>query len=148
MGLRDEIQRGREEALKGRQAEVLGILRVLWSSIRTEEIDARKELNDEEIIGIISRHVKQLQDALIDFTKGGRADLVEKTQREIQLLQSYLPQQLTDEEITNILSRLITANGPAGPKDVGKMMGLAMKEVKGVADGNRVRRILMELLEK
>lgn len=146
MGLRDDIQRAMEEALKGRQAEVLGTLRVLWSSIRTEEIDARKEFGDAEIIAIVGRHMKQLKDALADFAKGGRTDLVEKTEREIRLFESYVPKQLSDEEIRAVLSRIITASGASGAKDIGKVMGVSMKEMKGVADGNRVRQMLTELL--
>lgn len=146
MGLRDELQRAQQEALRGKQAEVLATLRVLWSSIRTEEINQRKELSDEEIVAVIARQVKQSHDALSDFTKGGRADLVAKTEQEIALLQSYLPKQMTDEEIRAVVSRVIASSGAVGAKDVGRVMGLAMKEMKGTADGNRVRGIVTELL--
>ncbi|HYE59797.1 MAG TPA: GatB/YqeY domain-containing protein [Candidatus Kapabacteria bacterium] len=146
MSLRDSIRQAQTQAMKDRNAEVTDMLRMLWSQIRNEEIAQQHDVTDEDIVQIVSRQVKQLQDALQDFTKGGRTDLIEKTNKEIAFLQQYLPVQLSDEELETIVKEVIAASGAASGNDTGKVMGTVMKQVKGKADGNRVREMVTRLL--
>lgn len=144
--LREQIRQEQTEALKNREEVKLSVLRFLNSAIKNTEIEKRKELSDAEVQEVIARQVKQLQDALKDFEKGGRADLVENTNREISLLKNYLPAQLSPEEAERAVKKILTDNGLLENKDVGKAMGLAMKELKGKADGNLVRQLVEKIL--
>ncbi len=146
MPLRDDIQRAQATALKERQADRLSTLRMLWSAIRNEEINQRVELDDTGVQGIVARQVKQLADALKDFEAGHRDDLADKARAEIALLQTYLPTQLSDQELQTIVEQVVKDSGGVQADQVGKVMGMIMKEVKGRADGNRVRAMVTALV--
>lgn len=148
MTLRDDIQRAVREAMKAKDQASLETMRMLWAAIRNEEISQRVVLSPDAIVAVISRQVKQLQDSLKDFTAGGRIDLVDKTNAEIALLATYLPEQLSDERLRAAVDLVIAATGAAGAGDLGKVMGAVMKEVKGTADGNRVRAMVALRLER
>ncbi len=145
MTLKEQLQHDQKQAMKEKQQETLETLRGVWALVRKEEIDGQKELTDVDVESIIQRQVKQLQDAKRDFTSGGREDLVEKADREITLLSQYLPAQMTDEELDTTIQSILTAHGDVA-KNVGAVMGAVMKEVKGKADGNRVRQRVQALL--
>ncbi len=145
MTLRSEIQEKQYDAMKQGDADKLSILRLLMSAIKNEEIELKRELNDEETQAVVGRQVKQLNDSIKDFEAGGRSDLVEKTQKEVEVLKEYLPEQLSDEELESIIDKKITELS-AGPQDIGKVMGAVMKEAKGKADGNKVREIVSKKL--
>jgi uncharacterized protein YqeY len=144
MSLREQIQSAQITAMKERNEEKLSILRILWSAIRNAEIDKKENLTDVEIQEAVSRLVKQQKDALQDFTAGGRQDLADKAQKEITLLQAYLPQQLTDEELKEIVKKVISENNLT---EAGRAVGVIMKEVKGRADGNKVKLLVEEILK-
>lgn len=146
MSLRALIAEALAEALKARNVEKLSILRMLWSAIKNAEIDKKGELTDGEIQQVALRQVKQLNDALKDFEKGGREDLIKKTKFEIETLQQYLPEQLSNEKLIEIVKKVLNGSGTKSPQDLGKIMGAVMKEVKGKADGNKVREIVNSLL--
>lgn len=132
--------------MKKKDAASLGTLRLLWSAIRTEEINEKKTLDDDGVLAIVSRQIKQLLDAMKDFETGGRADLVERAKAELALLGAYMPAQMSDEELAATVRRVIADAVASGAKDIGRVMGAVMKEVKGKADGNRVRQKALELL--
>lgn len=147
MPLRSEIQEEQYDAMKRGDADKLLVLRLLMSAIKNEEIEIKMELNDDEVQTIVGRQVKQLADAIKDFESGGRSDLVEKTKKEIAVLEKYLPEQLSDENILQVIDKTILELS-AGPQDIGKVMGAVMKEVKGKADGNKVREMVLQKLKK
>ncbi len=147
MPLRDDIHVAQINAIKERNADKTSVLRILWSAIRNEEIDKRRDLSDDEVIAVVSRQVKQLEDANTDFEKGGRTDLVDKNKQEIEILRSYLPAQLSDDELRTIIKTIMATQGPIDPAQSGKLIGVVMKEVKGKADGNRVRTMMTALLQ-
>lgn len=142
MTLVQTILEAQKEAMKKRDAETLSILRVLSSAVKNEQIEKQRELTDAEAQQVIARQVKQLKDALTDFEKAERADLIEQAKKEVALLSAYLPQQLSDEELRALIARVIEANQGTEP---GRMMGPVMKEVAGRADGNRVKAMLEAL---
>jgi uncharacterized protein YqeY len=143
MSLRSEIQEKQYAAMKTGNAKLLNVMRFLMSAVKNEEIQKKAELNDEEVQNLISKQVKQLKDALKDFQAGGREDLVEKTQEEIEILSEYLPKQLSDDELASVIEKVIKDVDAKTPQDAGKVMGQVMKEVKGKADGNKVREIVL-----
>lgn len=145
MALRSEIQESQYEAMKQGDADRLSVLRLLVSAIKNEEKESKKELSDEEVQAIVQRQAKQLKDAIKDFESGGRSDLVEKTQKEIDIMSEYLPEQMSEDELTKVVEKTI-ADLSAGAQDIGRVMGAVMKEVKGKADGNMVRGIVTKKL--
>lgn len=108
----------------------------------------RKELSDDDIISVLSTLAKQSRESIEQFSKGGRQDLVEKESLELAILQSYLPKQMTDEELDRIVLEAIKESSAAGIKDMGKVMRLVMSRTKGAADGKLVNQRVKELLEQ
>lgn len=146
MSLRQRILDAQKQAMKEGDKASLSTLRMVWSALRNIEIDKGGELTDEEVQEVIARQVKQLKDAMTDFEKGGRSDLMEQTQVEIAYLSQYLPQQLTDEELEKVVQNIVSAH--SGEKNAGIIMGAVMKEVKGKADGKKVREFVEKILSQ
>ena len=142
MSLRNEIQEKMYTAMKSGDAKNLAVLRLIKSAIKNEEIQLQKELSDEEVQSVVARQVKQLSDAAKDFEAGGRQDLVEQAKEEIQLMSIYLPEQMSDSELLSIVDKVIETTGAKTQSEVGKVMGLVMKQAKGKADGTKVREIV------
>ena len=146
MTLRSDILDAQKEALKAHDEARLAVLRMLWSAIRNQEIEkGHTELKDDEVQKMAATQIKQLKDAAVDFARGDRQDLVAKSEAEIKILQAYLPEQMSDEELKSLVEKIIKEFGLSGT-DVGKAMGSVMKEVKGRADGNRVKEVVSKIL--
>jgi len=135
-------------AMKGKDKESLQVIRMLKASLQNEKINLGRDLTDEEELAIISREMKQRRDSLAEFEKVGRDDLAEKTKSEIAIVERYLPAQLTEDEIRQLVSQAIEQTGASSPKEFGKVMGVVMPKVKGKADGNQVNAIVKELLNQ
>ena len=148
MSLKDKLTADMKDAMKAREAGKLrlSVIRLVRGAIRQQEIDGQKELSDEDVLGVISKEVKQRRDSIEDFKKGGRDDLVAEAEAEIAVLMEYLPQQLSEDEVRNLVKEAIAASGAASPKDMGKVMKELMPKVKGRADGKLVNGIVKELL--
>lgn len=147
MLLREKILLDQKEAMKERAEVRLETLRMLWSAIRNAEIDkGHKELTDLEVQKVAATQMKQLKDANLDFSKGGRQDLVEKTNAEIEILQTYLPEQLSDDVLMTLVKKVLSEQGIVGASMTGKAIGLVMKEVGGRAEGDRVRTAVAQVL--
>ncbi len=141
MSLRSTIVDAQRDAMKAKDAQMLSVVRLVFAAIRNSEIDKGRELTDEEVLAVVRSQNKQLTDALKDFESGARQDLVEKTKSEIEILKKFLPPELGDEEIKVRIKQILSSN-PTG--NVGQLMGVVMKELKGCADGNRVRALVEE----
>ncbi len=146
MSLRNTISEAQKVALKQGDTQSLAVLRMLWSAIRNTEIESRNELNDEHVLQVISRQVKQLKDSLSDFQKANRKDLEDQTQWEIDFLSQYLPQQLSDQELEQRVR--VTLSNLQEQKNIGMLMGVIMKEVQGKADGKRIRECLEKIISQ
>ena len=148
MSLKDKLTADMKDAMKAREAGKLrlSVIRLVRGAIRQLEIDGKKELQDEDVLGVISKEVKQRRDSIEDFRKGGRDDLVANAEAEIAILMEYLPKQLSEDEVRNLVKEAIAASGAASPKDMGKVMKELMPKVKGRADGKLVNGIVKELL--
>ena len=114
--------------------------------MKNAEIEKHAPLSDDEILGIITKQVKQLRETLADFQRSGRQDLVEKTEAEIAILSAYLPEQLSADEVRDLARKVISQVGAQGARDMGKVMGPLMAQVRGRADGKMVQQIVKELL--
>ena len=142
----DQIKNDIVLALKNKETLKLQTLRGIKGEVDLEHINKKIEINDDLLISVISRGIKTRRESILEFEKGHRDDLISKTQSEIELLQTYLPKQLTDEEINDILDKAFDKVNPTSSKD----MGLIMKEVtpllKGKADMSKVSAMIKERL--
>lgn len=134
-------------AMKAKDKETLQVIRMLKASIQNEQIKKGAALNEEEELTILAREMKQRRDSLAEFDKAGRIDLAKKVKGEIAIVEGYLPAQLSETEIRQIVSEAITQSKSGSMKDFGKVMGIVMPQVKGKADGNQVNSIVKELLQ-
>ena len=126
----------------------VSVLRLLRSAIEYEEKARRKELDDDGVVEIVSRQINQRNDSIEQFRKGNREDLAEKEEAEIVILRTYMPPQLSREELTGLAKEAIAQVGAQGPQDKGKVMGRLMPQVKGKAQGSEVNQVVMDLLSQ
>ncbi len=149
MSLRSDIEKRFVEAMKAKDAPAVSAFRMLRAAMKNVEIDKQtKELSDEEAIEVIGREVKKLRDALSDFEKADRKDLAETTQSELALLVTFLPAQLSEEEVEAVVAKKAVELGLSGEAAYGRLMGEAMKELKGKADGAQVGKAVKAFLQK
>lgn len=166
MNLKEKISENLKKALKEKRELELSALRMLQASILNKEKEKRtklakekeeikekelvkeSQLTDEEVIGIVSSEIKKRKEAILEFEKGKREDLVTKEKKETEILEKYLPEQLSKEEIEKLAKGIIAKTGASSPKDMGKVMGELMSQVKGRAEGGTVSRIVKELLSQ
>lgn len=147
MGLYEGIIGDLTKAMKGRDKERLSVLRGLKAEIKNKQVELRLEdLTDEQIFGVIKSEVKKRKEAIEKFVEGSRQDLAAKEEAELKMLFGYLPPQLSEEEIKEILAQVIQEVSASGPKDLGKVMKSAMAKFEGRADGREVNRLARELL--
>ncbi|MBQ2137078.1 MAG: GatB/YqeY domain-containing protein [Selenomonas sp.] len=147
MSLKEQLTADMKDAMKNKEKERLAVIRMVRGAIRQQEIDGQKELDDEDVIAVISKEVKMRRDSIEEFKKGAREDLVEKTQAEIDVLLPYLPAQLSEDEVRELVKAAVEQTGAATPKDMGKVMGVLMPKVKGRADGKMVNTIVKSFLQ-
>ncbi len=145
MSLKTKILTDLKDAMKVGNSEKRDTLRLLDSMIKNAEIEKKKKdkgLNDEEVQEVIGRAIKQRKDSVEQYKSGGREDLAQKEQTEIEILSGYLPEQLSEEEVEKIVKDVISETGATSKADIGKVMGQAMNKLKGQADGNLVKSIV------
>ncbi len=144
--LKKRLQEDLKNAMKEKDIFKRDTIRFLMSAIKQVEVDSKKELSDEDIIKIIQKSVKQREDAAKQYRDANREDLYEKETKEAQLLKTYLPKQLSDEELESELKKIIEEIGANSLKDIGKVMGVAMQKLSYVADGKRINQIVKKIL--
>lgn len=138
MALKEKLMEDLKIAMKEKNALRKSVVTLVRSAIKQIEVDQRVELADEEIIDIIAKQVKQRRDALEEFKKASREDLIDQTENEIEILKTYLPKQLTEEQIEVMVQQVIDEVDAKSMKDMGKVMGILSNKTKGRADGKIV----------
>ncbi len=146
MGLKEKIMQDMKEAMKAKDTAKVSTLRLLISEIKNKEIDKRGELTDDEILAVIQKAVKQRKESIEQYEKAGRSDLVEKEKKELEILEAYLPQPLSEEELEAIIDEAIKEAQATSVKDMGKVMKIVMPKVRGRADGKIVNQKVREKL--
>ncbi|TET57958.1 MAG: GatB/YqeY domain-containing protein [Dehalococcoidia bacterium] len=146
MALKDSIREALKEALKKQQRTEVATLRLLLSEIKYAEIAQQKPADDSRVLDVIAREAKRRRESIDAFERGNRSDLVAQEEAELAVLMSYLPQQMSREEIISAARQVIDAVGARGPGDRGKVMSQLMPQLKGKADGKEVSEIVSELL--
>ena len=146
MGLKDRLADDMKSALRNRDTVRLGLIRMVRAQIKNKEISNGNELVDGEVTDIVASLIKTRKEAMDFAIKGDRNDLINQAEEELEILYSYLPEQLSEDEIRLIVGEAIQQSNASSPKDMGKVMGIVMPRVKGCADGNIVNRIVRESL--
>jgi len=146
MSLKSRITDEVKVAMKAREAQRLGALRLLTAAIKQREVDERIELDDTQVLGVIEKMIKQRRDSIAQYEKGGRQDLVAQERFEIDVLSAYLPKQATDAEIDAVVAAAVAATGAKGVADMGKVMGQVRAQLAGRADMGKVSARVKALL--
>ena len=147
MTLKEKLSEDFKEAMKARDENRKTTVNLIRAAVKQVEVDTRTELDEEAVLGVIAKQVKMRKDALPDFEKAGRTDLLETYNKEIDILMAYLPEQMTIEEIQKIVREVMAElEIEGGKQNMGKLMGAVMPKVKGKADGGDVRKAIEGLL--
>jgi len=138
MPLKDQISNDLKDAMRAGDARRRDAIRLLTAALKQKEVDERKPLADADIVAIIDKMIKQRRDSIAQFEKGGRQDLADNEKFEVGILQTYMPQALSEAEIADIVSAAITESGAKAPADMGKVMGVLKSKLAGRADMSKV----------
>jgi len=138
MSLKARITDDMKAAMRAKEAERLGTIRMLLAAMKQKEVDERVELDDAMVVAIVDKLIKQRKDAAEQYTAGGRPELADKETSEITVLEAYLPQRMSAEEIKAAIAAIVAEVGAAGPGDMGKVMGAAKQQLAGKADMGQV----------
>ncbi len=148
MGLKDQLNNDLKEAMRGGDVRRRETIRMALAALHNAEIQAGHELDEPGVQEVLGRQVKQRRESAEEFRKGGRPDLVEKEEGEAAILQAYLPEQMSREEVEAEARKVIEETGAKGPADKGKVMGTIMGRLRGRAEGRVINEVVTELLSK
>lgn len=148
MTLKDRLVEDMKVAMKAKEEGKvrLSVIRLARAAIKNAEIDKKIEFSDEQVIEVLAREMKQRRDALEEFKKADRPEMVKALEEEMVVLMDYLPQQLSEGEIRQLVQETVATIGAQGPKDLGKVMGVLSPKTKGRADGKLVNQVVREML--
>lgn len=146
MSLKAQITEDMKTAMRAKETARLGAIRLLLSAMKQREVDERVELSDADIIAVIEKMLKQRRDSIAAYEGAGRNDLADIEKFEVSVLQTYMPKQLSDDELKQIITQVIADSGAQGAKDMGKVIGLVKPLVAGVADMGKVSGLIKSLL--
>jgi uncharacterized protein YqeY len=142
MSLRDKITAALKEAMRSKDQAVITSMRLLLTAMKVREKEVCRELRDDEILAVISSQIKQRREAIEQYRKGAREDLAQAEESELRVLQSYLPAQLSEEELTKEVDGIIAELGAASGRDMGRVMKVAMAKLAGRADGRIINALV------
>jgi uncharacterized protein YqeY len=148
MTLKEQITEDMKSAMRAKEAERLGTIRLLLAAIKQREVDERISVDDAAIIAIIEKLIKQRKDSIEQFQKAGRTDLVDQESKELAILQAYMPAQLSAAEVQAAIQKTISSLGAAGPQDMGKVIGALKAQLAGKADMGMVSGLVKAALAK
>jgi len=146
MSLKEKLLSNMKEAMKSKDSVKLGTVRGVISAVKNQEIDLKKELSEEEILTIVSREVKKRKEAAVLYEKGNRPELKDKEIQEMKILQTYLPEQVSEKDLRRRIQEVIDETGAEGMKDFGKIMKTLVPEFKGKADNSLIKELANEYL--
>jgi len=148
MSLKDRITEDMKAAMRAKDADRLSTIRMLLAAVKQREVDERIVLDDAAVVGIVDKLIKQRKDSIVAFTQGGRTDLVDKESAEVKVLEAYLPQRLSAEQIAESVQAIVAELGATGPGDMGKVMGAAKARLAGQAEMGLVSAAVKQALAK
>ena len=143
----DDVQQAMFGAMKARQSRETAALRLALSALKSAAIDAGKDLSDDEAVAVLQREARKRREAEQAYREAGRTERADQEAYERSVLERYLPAALDPDELARLVDEAVATSGASGPKELGKVMGRLMPQVKGRADGNEVRRLVLERLQ-
>lgn len=143
----EQLEKDMIEAMKNHEKERLTVIRTVKAGLKQEQIDHKKEINDDLLVEVVSRQIKMRKESIAEFEKGGRQDLVDQTKAEIDILMNYMPEQLSEEEVLKVIDEIFAEVKPESGKDMGRVMKEANAKLKGKADMKTVSNIIKERLQ-
>ena len=146
MTMKTRLDDDLKQAMRDRNAPRRDVIRLLRSAIRNEEIRVQKDLDDDAVVQVLSRQAQQRRDSIEAFTQGNREDLADKERAELEIIMEYMPQQLSADEIAELVAQTISEVGASAPGDMGKVMSAIMPQVRGRAEGREVSAAVMARL--
>ena len=146
MSLQERLSEDLKDAMRQKDEIRRSTIRFVRAAIHNQEIDKGDALNDDEIIGVLSRMVRQHQESISEFKKADRQDLVGKEEAELRIIREYMPEQIPEEKLAELAREAISQTGASGPGDFGKVMGILMPQLRGRADGAQVSSVVRQLL--
>ncbi|MGM0547991.1 MAG: GatB/YqeY domain-containing protein [Bacillota bacterium] len=144
--LKKKLMEDMKKAMKKKNKARLSVIRMTRAEIKNKEIETGNDLDDQGVIQVIAKQVKQIKDSLSDFEKAGKEDVMTKLNQEIEILQDYLPEQMSETEINKLVEQVIAETGAENMSDMGQVMGKLMPQIKGKADGSLVSSKVKEKL--
>ncbi|MFC4320828.1 GatB/YqeY domain-containing protein [Litchfieldia salsa] len=146
MSLLERLNHDMKQAMKNKEKDKLSVIRMVKASIQNEQIKLSQDLSEEQELTVLTRELKQRKDSLQEFNSAGRQDLVNKIQSEIEILEVYMPVQLSEEELLKIVNETISEVNASSKAEMGKVMGAIMPKIKGKADGTLVNKLVLQQL--
>ncbi len=144
--MREKILNDLKEAMKNQEKTKLSVIRMVKGAMQMEELNLKRPLTDEEVVMVISKQIKTRKESIVEFEKGNRQDLIDQTNAEIEILNTYMPEQLSEEEVLKIIEEAFNEVNPKAPSDMGKIMGLVSPKLRGKADMSFVSKTIKEKL--
>ena len=144
--MKDRILKDIVTSMKEKDKERLSVLRMVKGAIQLEEINKKETLKDEDVIGVLAKQIKTRKESIVEFEKGNRQDLIDQTNREIAILEEYMPEQLSMEEVEAIVKEVIEAEGATSMKDMGKVMKAAKEKIGAASDGRTINEAVKKML--
>lgn len=148
MSLLDQLTKDMVVSMKAKDKETLSVVRMLKAAVANEKIKLGHDLSDDEANGVLAREFKQRKESLVEFEKAGREDLIKQMKHELEIVSAYMPKQLSESEVAQIVKETVAQVKAESMKDFGKVMGAIMPKVKGKADGKVVNELVKKLLQK
>ena len=147
MTLKEQLRLDMADPMRAGDNEKRDTIRLLLAAIKQVEVDEKKSLDDAGVQNVLTKQAKQRRESIIDYERAGRSDIADREKEELLIIESYLPQMMSREEITEIATKTISELGAEGPQDTGRVMGSLMPQMKGKADGRMVSEVVRELLQ-
>ena len=146
--MRNQILEDLKQAMKAQDKLKLAVIRMVKGAMQMEELNKKRELNDDEVIAVISKQIKTRKESIVEFEKANRNDLIEQTTKEIEILNEYMPEQMSEEELNKIIDEVFASVNPTSSSDMGKIMREITPLVKGKADMSLVSKLIKDKLNK
>ncbi len=146
--MREQLLNDLKEAMKSKDKERLNVIRMIKAAMQMEELKLKRNCTDEELITIIGKQIKTRKESITEFEKGNRTDLIDQTNKEIELLSTYMPEQLSEEEVLKEIDDAFVTVQPESMKDMGKLMGILNPKLKGKVDMSFVSKVIREKLNQ
>ena len=144
--LKQRLTDDMKAAMKGGDKSRLGVIRLILAAVKQVEVDSRKELSDDDVVTVLTKMVKQRRDSVTQYTEAGRTELADQETYEIGIIDEYLPEQMSDEEVLAAIDEIIAATGASGPQDMGKVMGQLKGKLQGRADMGKASALVKQKL--